>query len=163
MFVFWFTASVAAACWSHCTKYKQSIKQWFWNISLIRAYVQTIFTRINWYWSFHQTAFINDKIRATTGYPLDLLQHNVQDLVIMIIKWPIEEVTIPSKPPAITCNPIECSRTLERKASYLFSMKVNTEQAILNYTLPNRFKWDNFWNPDSSCRHKKATNEYPSS
>ena len=32
----------------------------------------------------------------------------------MIIKWPIEEVIIPSKPPATTCNQVK------RKASILF-------------------------------------------
>lgn len=60
-------------------------------------------------------------------YLLDLLQHIVQDLVIMIIKWPRDEVTIPSKPPAITCNQIECSLMLDRIASNLFSTKVNPE------------------------------------
>lgn len=48
-------------------------------------------------------------------YLLDLLQHNVQDLVIMIIKWPIEEVTIPSKPPAITCNQIKCQPHIRKE------------------------------------------------
>ena len=76
---------------------------------------KTVFTRIIWHWSFHQPAFINDKIWATDWLRLHLFHHhNVQDLVIMIIKWPIEEVIIPSKPPATTCNQVK------RKASILF-------------------------------------------